>query len=289
MIGVFDSGHGGLTVLRAAVQRMPERDFLYLGDHANAPYGNRSPESIFRLTRDAVENLFGAGCRLVLLACNTAAATALRRLQQEWLPLHHPDKRILGVLVPMVEAITGRPWMAELTAARRAGEERLVAVFATSRTVASRAFPHEIGKRAPGVTVVQQGCPHLAGLIEAGAPRAEIRAAVRRHAAALRRRLDGRIPDAVILGCTHYALIPEIFAEALPEAAAPLSQPELTALSLEAYLTRHPELDSPASRRGARFLTSGEPARVNRVARTFFGGQVDFERAPGIELDRLAG
>ena len=152
MIGVFDSGYGGLTVLRALVGALPDRTFLYLGDHAAAPYGNRSPDEIVMLTRTAVERLFGSGCRLVVLACNTAAAIALRKLQQEWLPIAYPDHRILGVLVPMVEAITGQSWMSDPSGARRESPfrpARTVAVFATRQTVASNAYPGEIGKRAP--------------------------------------------------------------------------------------------------------------------------------------------
>src|SRR5512143_3424185 len=126
MIGVFDSGHGGLTVLRALVDHLPDRRFAYLGDHANAPYGNRSPEEIYRCTLAGVERLFGLGCRLVILPCNTASALALRRLQQSWLPVAYPERRVLGVLVPMVEAITGVPWMADVAATAAHGAPRTV-------------------------------------------------------------------------------------------------------------------------------------------------------------------
>ena len=276
MIGVFDSGHGGLTVLRALTAALPDRSFRYLGDHGNAPYGNRTPEQIYRLTVASVERLFERDCRLVVLACNTAAAIALRRLQQDWLPHSFPDRRVLGVLVPMVEAITGVPWMADLPAARGAGADRVIAVFATRRTVESEAYPREIGKRAPEVTVIQQGCPRLVALIEAGAARQALRSAVASYAEALLSRLSGRRLHAVMLGCTHYPLVADLFAEALPSDVEMLSQPELTARSLAAYLDRHPEFDMQRGSPQVEFLTSGDPARVSRLARSFFGSAAEF-------------
>ncbi|HYE51039.1 MAG TPA: glutamate racemase [Azospirillaceae bacterium] len=277
MIGVFDSGHGGLTVLRTLVDQLPEQGFAYLGDHANAPYGNRTPEEIYRFTVQGVESLFGLGCDLVVLACNTASAQALRRLQQTWLPHAYPGRRVLGVLVPMVEAITCVPWMADVPASAHAGEPRTIGIFATRRTVLSRAFPTEIGKRAPEVRVVQQACPDLVPLIEADAPADEIRAAVRRYATGLMRKLDGVPPDAVMLGCTHYPLVADAFAEALPPGLEVLCQPSLTAKSLRAYLERHPEFDS-RGQGPLRFHTTGDPVPVTRLATRFFGREARFDR-----------
>lgn len=272
MIGVFDSGHGGLTVLRALHAALPARGFLYLGDHAAAPYGDRAPEEIYRLTVEGVERLFGEGATLVVLACNTASAVALRRLQQTWLPHAYPGRRVLGVLVPMVEAITGMPWMAEVPAGRMAGEARTIGVFATQRTVDSEAYPREIGKRAPEVRVVQQACPALVPLIERGAPAEEMRAAVRGYAEAL---LAGERPQAVMLGCTHYPLVADLFAEALPPGVEILSQPDLTARSLTAYLERHPEFDTPGDGT-VRFYTTGDAPRVTALATRFFGAAARF-------------
>jgi len=284
MIGVFDSGHGGLTVLRALHAACPDRAFLYLGDHAAAPYGSRSTEEIHTLTLAGVQALFAQGATLVILACNTASAVSLRRLQQTWLADHHPDRRVLGVLVPMVEAITGQPWMAGMVpadwsgdAASHATPPRTIGIFATPRTVDSQAYPREIGKRAPAVRVVQQPCPDLARLIEADAPRSDIRTAVRTHVDALMARLGGVPPDAVMLGCTHYPLVADAFAEALPPAVELLCQPSLTARSLEAYLARHPEFED---RSGVplRFLTTGDAGRVGDLATRFFGRPVRFDR-----------
>ncbi|PWC43874.1 glutamate racemase [Azospirillum sp. TSO22-1] len=277
-IGVFDSGHGGLTVLRALTEAAPGRPFVYLGDNGNAPYGPRSDEEIYRLTVAGVEHLFAQGCGLIVVACNTAAAVALRRMQQTWLRDAYPGRNVLGVLVPMVEAITRVPWMVEAPLAGRLPEPRTVGVFATAGTVRSGSFPREIGKRAPDVTVVQQACPDLVPLIEEGAPDAAIRPAVRRYVAELTERLDGRPLDSVVLGCTHYPLVAHLFAEALPPGVEVLSQPALVARSLEHYLERHPEY-APAggTAEGPRFFTTGDAARVSALAGRFFGRPTPFE------------
>lgn len=278
MIGVFDSGHGGLTVLRALADQLPERRFIYLGDHANAPYGNRSADEVYRHTRASVQRLFDQGCRLVVLACNTASALALRRMQQTWLPDAYPDHRVLGVLVPMVEAITGVPWMADVPASTHAGIPRTIAIFATRRTVDSQAYPVEIGKRAPEVRVVQQACPDLVRMIEEDAPVAAMQELINGYSDALMESLNGAAPDAVMLGCTHYPLVADLFARALPDGVAVLNQPDLTARSLRAYLQRHPEFDQPAGMSGGvdRFLTTGPAAPVTRLATRFFQTEAPF-------------
>ena len=273
MIGVFDSGHGGLTVLRAMADRLPERAFLYFGDHAHMPYGERTSQEIIGLTRAAVEYLFNQGCHLVILACNTAAAVALRTLQREWLPIHHPDRRILGVLVPTVEAVTGVSWMSETPAIAAA---RTIAVFATRRTVASNAYPEEIRKRAPQVTVVQHACTGLVSLIEQEASRESLRAAVAEHVAALMARLEGQRPGAVMLGCTHYPLVADLFADALPPGIEIFSQPDVVAQSLAAYLMRRPQSDTHAGPQSLRFVTTGGAAAATRFASTFFGRPVPY-------------
>ena len=283
MIGVFDSGHGGLTVLQALEQRLPRQHFVYLGDHGHAPYGDRTADAIYRLTVDAIESLFRLGCPLVVMACNTAAATGLRRLQQTWLPDRHPNRRVLGVLVPMVEAITGVPWMADIRAGQYRGEKRTVAVFATRHTVASGAYLHEVGKRAPEITVVQQACPVLVQLIESAAPATVLARAVRRYTALLMRRLKGVPPDAVILGCTHYPLIADLFAAALPRGVEILSQPDITARSLAAYLVRHPVFGrtTQSSPVASRFYTTGPVEAVSTLASRFYGKPAAFQALSG--------
>jgi len=282
MIGFFDSGYGGLTVLRAVMSRLPNRDLIYLGDHGNAPYGGRSTEEIYDLTIDAVERLFGIGCRLVILACNSASAVALRRLQQTWLPKAYPERRVLGVLVPVVEAITRQPWQLE---AVRSPSDRseLVAVFGTRVTIASGAYPREIAKRAPGVTVVQQACPQLAALIEDGADNSVIRPLIRQYTASLHAQIPGILPDSAVLACTHYPLVADMFREALPAEVDILDQPDLVGRSLEAYLARRPEFDSVNKRSGQiSFLTTGDPTAVSELGSRFFGSEISFCR------DRLA-
>jgi glutamate racemase len=277
VIGVFDSGHGGLTILRALVHRLPERAFVYFGDHAHAPYGERTSAEIIALTRQAIAQLFARGCRLVILACNTAAAVGLRSLQQEWLPGHAPDRRILGVLVPTVEAVTGMPWLAAGDSPRTGGAARTLAVFATRRTVASNAYPEEIGKRAPEITLVQHACTGLVSLIEHGASTAALRAAVHGHVRELMNTVGDRRLDAALLGCTHYPLVADLFAEALPAGLKVVSQPELVAASLVDYLRRHPELDAPGGVAApVQFLTTGNPDLASRFAATFFGHDVAF-------------
>jgi glutamate racemase len=276
MIGIFDSGCGGLTIYDAVKRAFPRRSFLYLGDHYHAPYGERDPVDIRELTGASVEALFGVGCRLVILACNTASANALRPLQQEWLPGAWPDNRILGVLVPMVEAITGMPWMADPSTRPPVEKARTVAVFATTRTVSSNAYPHEVAKRAPEVRVVQQACPALVEMIERKADREELRHAVGEYTQAMMVQLAGRAPDAVMLGCTHYPLVADLFAEALPAGVEILSQPDLVARSLAHYLERHPEFDDDEGL-PTRFLTTGDAAQVAEVSETFLGHAVTFE------------
>lgn len=279
MIGVFDSGHGGLTVLRALVARLPERVFLYLGDHGHAPYGEREDAEIYDLTRANVTRLFDRGCRLVLLACNTAAAVALRRLQQEWLPGAYPDRRVLGVFVPMVEAVTNVPWQIESPVPAILPAAQAIGVFATRRTVASGAYLREIARRAPGVRVVQQACPNLVKYIEDDAPAQDIAALIQGFAAGLLAQAGETPPDSVILGCTHYPLVAREFTAALPPGVRVFAQPELVADSLAAYLTRHPEFDVASGPRGTtRFLTTGDPAATSALTKRFFGTALRFQR-----------
>jgi glutamate racemase len=281
MIGVFDSGHGGLTILDALHRRLPRQGFIYLGDHGNAPYGLRAPDEIYDLTRQGVADLFGLGCTLVILACNTAAAVALRRLQQEWLPKHFPHHRCLGVLVPMIEEIAHNPWHAEASESDWARVPETLGVFATRATVASGAYVHEVQKRAPRVRIFQQACPDLAGLIEAGAEESVLGPMVDRYVGELLAQAGGDTLDSVVLGCTHYPLVEHLFRAALPENTRILSQPQRTAESLTAYLFRHPEMKRfgtlPAELRA---YTTGDPALVSQLASRFFPRHLAFQHLP---------
>jgi glutamate racemase len=276
VIGVFDSGYGGLTVLAALHARLPRQRFLYLGDNAHAPYGPKGGAEILALTQAGVERLFRRGARVVILACNTATAAAIRPLQQDWLPRHYPDRRILGVIAPMIEEIAQTPWhaTADPAAARRPVET--VAVFATQATVDSGFFPREIALRAPNIAVTQQACPELAGMIEAGASEAALRDTVMQHVDTLLRNL-GQAPDKAVLGCTHFPLVEALFRNALPSETQILSQPVRVAAAMVAYLFRHPEMkDFTRDPTDPICLTTGDATAVSALASRFYGRHLRF-------------
>lgn len=266
MIGVFDSGSGGLTVLQALAARLPERDFLYLGDHAHTPYGVRSGEDVYRLTQRATGYLLAQGCRLIVIACNTAAAVALRRMQQGWLPHHAPEARVLGVHVPLVEAITGRAWHQAIGPESVCEDnDRTVAIFATPRTVTTGSFPTEIAARAPGIRVLQQACPGLADAIEDHADASTLQALVDGFVNELQTQAGAAELSAAILACTHYPFAEAQFRAALPDDVEILTQPAMVARALEDYLHRHPGIDMPGGGH-IELLTTGDPARLNGLA-----------------------
>lgn len=275
MIGVFDSGSGGLTVLRALRTHLPEQDFLYFGDHANAPYGHRSNEQIVDLTRRGTDALMAAGCTLVVLACNTAAAIALRTLQQDWLPTAYPGNRILGVLVPMVEAVTGVPWSQEHPN-NSSETTQNITLFATRKTVESGAFAEEIGKRAPHLTLTGKACPGLVDAIEGGAGKGPLSGLI----AGFVEEIINSAPDAVVLGCTHFPLVKQYFAEALGDQVTIYSQPDIVAASLADYLSRHPELTTSA-KSTIRLLTTAEPSDVKTTNQFLPNGLTNFEKYTG--------
>lgn len=278
MIGLFDSGYGGLTVLSALHARLPNQRFVYLGDNANAPYGPRSAVEIEALTRRGTERLFGLGAKLVIIACNTATAVAMRPLQRVWLPAHHPERRVLGIIAPMVEEIARTPWHSKAGADEAKRPPETVGIFATQATVESGFYPHEIALRAPNTRVVQEACRDLAGMIEAGAPDDAIRPVVERHVDALLEALDGRAPEKAVLACTHFPLIEHLFRAALPPETQLLSQPARVAAALVAYLFRHPEMKDFARNATAPVcLTTGDPERVTALASRFYGRHLRFQ------------
>ncbi|MDF3382721.1 MULTISPECIES: glutamate racemase [Sulfitobacter] len=267
-VGIFDSGLGGLTVWNKVQERLPEVDFVYLADSAHAPYGVRNADDIYELTCAAVQRLFDAGCDLVILACNTASAAALRRMQEGWIPR---DKRVLGVFVPLIEAMTERQW-GDNSPPREVAVNH-VALFATPATVASRAFQRELSFRAIGVDVEAQACGGVVDAIEEG-DMILAEALVRSHVDALKRKMPN--PDAAILGCTHYPLMQEAFQAALGGQVKVFSQAELVADSLADYLERHPDMTGTGE---AAFLTTGDPARVSDRATQFLRRQITFTAA----------
>ena len=281
-IGVFDSGVGGLTVHRKLAERFPSADLIYLADQANAPYGGRPGEEIVELTRAGCQRLFDQGCDLVILACNTASAIALRRLQQTWLPQRRRELgrpvNVLGLIVPTIEAATGLPWEHE---AERRGDKveklDILAVFATPATARSRVYEIEIDKRRQDVAVFVEPCPDLARMIEDNAGAVQLAQAVETHVAQITARI-GRAPDRAILGCTHYEIIADMFRAALKPGTPLIHQPDATAQALAGYLERHPELD-PGAGGLRRFLTTGRPGAQHLLVETFREGPLSFEPA----------
>lgn len=279
MIGVFDSGSGGLSVLRALAERFPRQGFVYLGDHAHAPYGDRPSQEIVELSRLGTLRLFELGARLVLLGCNTATAVALRTLQRDWLPRAGlGEVNVIGIVAPTVEAATQTPWAVTTPQYPQKNNRERIAVFATTRTVESGVYLEEIGKRCPHVRVTQQACPALAGAIEAARPERELAALVAEAVSALLAAQGGHVPDRAILGCTHFAIVEALFRAALPASVRILSQPEVVADSLDDYLARHPAYADPKAPAGVRLLTTGEVAQATRAARVFWPGAPPFKR-----------
>jgi glutamate racemase len=268
-VGIFDSGLGGLTVYDQIAADMPDLPVCYFADSANTPYGVRTADDIFDLTCAATQSLFDAGCDLVILACNTASAAALRRMQESWVP---SDKRVLGVFVPMIEALTERDWGDN--SPPREVDVRDVALFATPATVASRAFQRELAFRAIGVDVEAQPCGGLVDALEDG-DEMLAEALVRSHVDALKRRMPN--PQAAILGCTHYPLMQKAFQDALGADVKVFSQANLVSASLTDYLKRHPNMLGEGTQ--TKFLTTGDPGQVTDRATQFLRRKIQFEAA----------
>ncbi|SFS12819.1 glutamate racemase [Yoonia litorea] len=268
-VGIFDSGLGGLTVLDAVAKRLPDLPLVYMGDNSHSPYGVRDADNIYDLTTAATQRLFDAGCDLVILACNTASAAALRRMQESWVP---KDKRVLGVFVPLIEALTERQWGDN--SPPREVDVNHVALFATPATVSSRAFQRELAFRAIGVDVEAQACGGVVDAIEDG-DMILAEALVKSHVDALKRKMPH--PDAAVLGCTHYPLMAKEFQEALGPDVRVFSQASLVAESLADYLERRPEMVGPGTE--SMFLTTGNPQQVSSRATQFLRRQITFQAA----------
>lgn len=267
-IGVFDSGFGGLTVLKEVEKRLPDYDFLYLGDNARTPYGNRSFEIVYAYTLDAVRWLFTQGSPLVILACNTASAKALRTIQQNDLPSLAPDRRVLGVLRPVTELI------GKMTHSRHIG------ILATAGTVASQSYAIEINKYFPDATVVQEACPMWVPLVENNELEGDgVDFFVKRHVHSLLA-ADRQI-DTVVLGCTHYPLLLSKIRHYLPQSVRIVSQGEIVAESLADYLDRHTEIACRCSKQGRRDFYTTEKADIfNRSAAIFYGREINCRQKP---------
>lgn len=262
-IGVFDSGYGGLTILRRIREILPQYDYLFLGDNARAPYGSRSFEIVYQFTLEAVKALFSYGCRLVIIACNTASAKALRTIQQNELPHLDATRRVLGVIRPTVEAI------GSLTKTRHVG------LLATAGTVNSRSYNLELKKLCPDITVTGQACPLWVPIIENNehnSPGADY--FVKEYIDALLAR-DPEI-DTIILGCTHYPLMLDKIRQYTPPGIRLVPQGEYVAPSLARYMERHPDMEARCTRQGTcRYLTTESAALFRKSASVFLGYDIE--------------
>lgn len=265
-IGVFDSGYGGLTILSEIRRLLPDYDYIYVGDNARAPYGTRSFEIVYRFTLEAVQYLFDRGCRLVILACNTASAKALRTIQQCDLPHIDSSRRVLGVIRPTVEAIGSMT---------RSGN---IGLLATPGTVLSGSYTAEIAKLFPEYHLYGQPCPMWVPLIENNETHnAGCDFFITKYIDALLAQNDSI--DTVILGCTHYPLIFDKIRACLPKHIVLLSQGHVVAASLQDYLRRHPEIESVCSRHGrCTYLTTESPAKFMETATLFLHDDIVAEQ-----------
>ena len=265
MIGVFDSGFGGLTVLRVLLGNLPEYGYIYLGDNARTPYGNKSLKLVYEYTRQAVEFLFGQGAVLIVLACNTASAKALRKIQQEWLPEHYPDRRVLGVVIPLAEA------------AIEASRYGTIGVIGTRATIESGVYEQELLKLAPEVKIHGHPCPLLVPLVEEDwAGRPETNMILKKYL----RPLKGYKIDTLILGCTHYPFLKKDIGRIMGKNCQVLDAPAIVGEKLADYLKRHPEIEERLPRdRSRTFCTTDDPDRFRLFGEKFLGMKIPRVRA----------
>lgn len=264
-IGVFDSGYGGLTVLSEFIKALPQYDFLYLGDNARSPYGSRSFDVVYEYTLQAVTELFSRGCHLVVLACNTASAKALRTIQQNDLPKMYPDRRVLGVIRPSTESL------GSMTRSKHVG------ILATEGTVRSESYVIELAKFAPDCSVVQHACPMWVPLIENNLQFSEAGKVFIKNDVEQLLQKDSKI-DTILLGCTHYPIVSEYLRSIVPQHIQIITQGSLVAEKLVNYLQRHPEIDERCIKDASlRFLTSENNLVFDRQAESFIGRSIRSE------------
>lgn len=264
-IGIFDSGFGGLDIMRGVLEELPEYDYIYLGDTARVPYGNRSQEVVYAFTRQAVEFLFEQGCEVVILACNTASSEALKKLQEEYLPARYPERKILGVILPTVE---------QASEETRNGK---IGVIATRATVFSGAFSREIEKVRPGTRVIEKACPLLVPIVEAGedeSPLADM--AIQKYLEPLL--VEGI--DTLILGCTHYGLLRNKIQKQVTDSVVVLAESDIVPNKLRAYLEKHVETKARLTRgRSRRFFSTDVTDTFQELGEKFLGEKMCVEKA----------
>ncbi|MDQ5950338.1 MAG: glutamate racemase [Patescibacteria group bacterium] len=259
-IGVFDSGFGGLSILKHIVKKLPEYDYVYLGDSARAPYGEKSHATILKFTKEALVFMFNSGCEIVVLACNSASSEALREIQQKFLPKYFPDKKVLGVIIPTVEKVLEEK------------SNKKIAVLATNATVRSGTFVKEIQKRKPQVFVNQVACPLLVPLVESGKEKSkEAEVAVRDYLSCLQKEKI----DALILGCTHYEFLSSVIKKNIGKKVKVFSEGSIVAVKFKDYLKRHIEIEEKLSKKGkVEFFSTKPSLDFDIFGSKFFGSQI---------------
>lgn len=274
-IGVFDSGYGGLTILKEFQNALPEYDFLYLGDNARSPYGIRSFQTIYDYTLEAVKYLFSQDCHLIILACNTASAKALKNIQRLDLPLIDPDRRVLGVIRPTAEALGAYT------------HSDHVGVLATQGTVTSESYLMEMKKLFPKTTLFQEACPMWVPLIDNGESESEgARFFIKRNVENLLKQSD-KI-DTILLGCTHYPVLYDIIKEYVPPDIKVIPQGKIIADRLEDYLRRHPEIDIKCTKGGeTQYLTTGSSKDFDLRAETLMKDRVRSRRVEDLSSELI--
>lgn len=259
-IGIFDSGLGGLTILKEAIKLMPHYEYIYLGDNLNTPYGDKSQSEIFKLTLAGVKWLFKNGAEIVILACNTASANALKKIQQEILPIKYPNKRVLGIIIPTVEEI------------EKYSKTKHIGILATKATVKSKIYKIEAEKQNAKIAIVSQTGGNLVNLVEQN-NKTKLLIEISRITKELLAKDD--LIDTIILGCTHYALIINEITQILPKHISIIAQGELIATKLLDYLKRHPEIsDKLSNSYSLNFNTTSSNKQVKQLMSYFYGEDI---------------
>ncbi|MDQ1284342.1 MAG: Glutamate racemase [Patescibacteria group bacterium] len=264
LIGIFDSGFGGLNILRGIIKELPEYGYVYLGDTARVPYGSRSKEVVYEFTRQAVSFLFKKNCEIIIIACNTASSDALRKLQREYLPENHPSKKILGVLIPASEE------------AVRKTKNKKIGVIATEGTVLSESFPRELLKLCPEAMIYQKACPLLVPIVESGEHNSKIAdLAIGKYLKELRKKKI----DTLILGCTHYGILENKIRKIVGKNVKVISENKAVPKKLRTYFERHKEIENRLGKNEIRrFYSTDLTEKFQILGKKFFGKSIKVER-----------
>ncbi|EKE16415.1 MAG: Glutamate racemase [uncultured bacterium] len=264
-IGIFDSGFGGLNIMKGIVKELPKHNYVYLGDTARVPYGSRSKEIIYEFTKQAADFLFSKKCELIIFACNTASSDALRRIQQEYLPVHYPNKKVLGVIIPVAELAVTKT------------KNKRIGIMATEGTVSSGSFMRELLKIDNGVKIYQNACPLLAPIVEAGEHNSKIVDILLKKY--LKPLINKKI-DTLILGCTHYGIFESKIRKIVGKDINVISEEKIVAKKLKDYLLRHPEIERELTKGGLYdFYSTDLTDKFNILGSRFFGKKIEAKKA----------